>query len=254
MPHWLIHEVLEDKDMMNKYLTLYSNLGDSINKAQKNVDVPLKQIMSDNEEVHNKEIDNLLMIGAGILALLVLLSFIFWKIQKRILHKKYASLIEKLSLKQNAEDQTEQETEQDIKKSVQKQLITDKTTESLLVGLHKFEKSKHFTRKDASLTWLANSLSTNTRTLSEVIKLHKQKSFNDYINGLRINYIMELLYDEPKHREYKISYLAELCGFSSREVFAVIFKKESGISPSYFINNLKKEIDINPLPAKEFHE
>jgi len=54
-----------------------------------------------------------------------------------------------------------------------------------------------------------------------------------------------LLYEEPKHREYKISYLAELCGFSSREVFTTIFKKETGISPSYFIDHLKNDININ---------
>ncbi|AZA77307.1 AraC family transcriptional regulator [Chryseobacterium sp. G0186] len=70
--------------------------------------------------------------------------------------------------------------------------------------------------------------------------LNFNKSFNNYLNGLRINYITAKLYDTPIFREYKISYLAETCGFSSREVFAVIFKKETGVSPSYFINQLKK--------------
>ncbi|KPE52851.1 AraC family transcriptional regulator [Chryseobacterium indologenes] len=37
----------------------------------------------------------------------------------------------------------------------------------------------------------------------------------------------------------KISYLAEKSGFSTREVFTVTFKKETGISPSHFIKELK---------------
>jgi YesN/AraC family two-component response regulator len=88
---------------------------------------------------------------------------------------------------------------------------------------------------------LSNSLNTNPRYLSEIIKQHKGKNFNNYLNGLRIHYITNKLYDTPVFREYKISYLAEACGFSSREVFAVIFKKETGVTPSYFISQLKKD-------------
>lgn len=92
-----------------------------------------------------------------------------------------------------------------------------------------------------SLSGLASYLDTNTKYLSEILKQYKGKKFCDYINGLRILYIMEILYKNPIYREYKISYLAESCGFGSREVFAVVFKKETGISPSYFINNLKRD-------------
>ncbi|WP_410920429.1 AraC family transcriptional regulator, partial [Pseudomonas sp. SIMBA_044] len=34
---------------------------------------------------------------------------------------------------------------------------------------------------------------------------------------------------------------AEECGYSSAQVFALAFKKETGFTPSYFIENLKKE-------------
>jgi AraC-like DNA-binding protein len=84
-------------------------------------------------------------------------------------------------------------------------------------------------------------LGTNSKYLNEILKIYKDKTFSQYINDLRIDYITKLLYEEPKSREYKISYLAEICGFSSREVFAVAFKKKMGISPSYFIENLRKE-------------
>ncbi|MFC3158036.1 Helix-turn-helix domain-containing protein [Chryseobacterium arachidis] len=63
--------------------------------------------------------------------------------------------------------------------------------------------------------------------------------FNSYLNGLRIQHFTEQLYKEPVFREYKITYLAEYCGFASREVFANAFKKETGVTPSYFINQLR---------------
>jgi AraC-like DNA-binding protein len=40
---------------------------------------------------------------------------------------------------------------------------------------------------------------------------------------------------------YKISYLAETCGFSSHSTFATIFKSITGITPITFIELLKKE-------------
>jgi YesN/AraC family two-component response regulator len=92
-----------------------------------------------------------------------------------------------------------------------------------------------------SLPVLAAQFNTNTKYLSNIINEYKGKNFNNYINGLRINYIMKLLYEKPEYRGYKTSYLAECCGFSSRIVFTTVFKKETGITPSYFINTLKNE-------------
>jgi len=94
--------------------------------------------------------------------------------------------------------------------------------------------------QNMSLSTLSSMLNTNTKYLSEIIKHHKNKKFKNYINGLRIEYIMQLLFNQPEYREYKISYLAGCCGFSSRVVFGVVFKKEKGILPSYFIQSLGK--------------
>ncbi|NHQ67331.1 helix-turn-helix transcriptional regulator, partial [Elizabethkingia miricola] len=46
------------------------------------------------------------------------------------------------------------------------------------------------------------------------------------------------LYNNPLYREYKISYLAEECGYSSHQVFITAFRKETGMTPSYFIKQL----------------
>ncbi|NHQ71954.1 helix-turn-helix domain-containing protein, partial [Elizabethkingia miricola] len=51
-------------------------------------------------------------------------------------------------------------------------------------------------------------------------------------------YIIDKLYNNPLYREYKISYLAEECGYSSHQVFITAFRKETGMTPSYFIKQL----------------
>jgi AraC-like DNA-binding protein len=43
---------------------------------------------------------------------------------------------------------------------------------------------------------------------------------------------------------YKISYLAEKCGFSSHSSFATVFKSIAGITPVTFIELLKEEQEI----------
>ncbi len=49
------------------------------------------------------------------------------------------------------------------------------------------------------------------------------------------------LKQNPEYLNYKISYLAEECGFSSHTVFSRIFIEKMGIPPSKFIEYLKKE-------------
>lgn len=117
--------------------------------------------------------------------------------------------------------------------------ISTETYHSILKKISKFEKSEKFLRKDINLTWLSNHLNTNTKYLSEVIKQHKNTNFNGYINGLRIQYIIKKLTETPVYRGYKISYLAEECGYGSPQVFAIAFKRETGVTPSYFIEQLK---------------
>lgn len=122
--------------------------------------------------------------------------------------------------------------------------IPKETEQNLLLKLKKFENSKKFTSKDMSLAVLAGQFETNTKYLSEIINTHYQDNFNTYINKLRIDYIIEKLKSDPNYMHYKISYLAEKCGFSSHSSFATVFKSIAGITPVTFIELLKEEKEI----------
>lgn len=133
-------------------------------------------------------------------------------------------------------------SDSDKKEPNKKITIPTETEQVILAKLKKFETSTKYTHKDMSLATLAAQLDVNTKYLSEVINKHYHDNFNTYINKLRINYIIEKLKNEPEYLNYKISYLAEECGFSSHSSFATIFKSITGIAPTVFIDLIGKEV------------
>ncbi|MCX8524664.1 tetratricopeptide repeat protein [Chryseobacterium formosus] len=124
--------------------------------------------------------------------------------------------------------------------SEQPPMMTAATEQKLLAKLEKFEKTTLYTRNSISLPFLASYCETNTKYLSYVINHFKRKDFNNYINELRINFILEKLQTEPKYQKYKIASLAEEAGFSSQSKFAGAFKKVTHISPSQYLHNLRE--------------
>lgn len=219
-------------DSSKIYSDLFFSLNDSITTANKvSTNSEMINILNENKSYYYK-------IFIIIFIVLLIIIFFIVYIQTIKFKKRYIILLNKI----NNEEKRETLQENSILKSTT--LITDKTKNILLKKFEKFEKSNKFTKKGLTINTLAHQMNTNTTYLSTVIKEEKNKNFNGYINELRIKYIVNLLRKEPQYREYKTSYLADICGFSSREVFATIFKKETGITPSYFIKKLNQE-DVN---------
>ncbi|MGC4041389.1 MAG: helix-turn-helix transcriptional regulator [Flavobacterium sp.] len=199
---------------------------------------PVKQIVSEATEKQGRKSQQKIILVLIAALIIIAGMFIFWKKKNNTIHKKYEELIARLNFEKTLSEFPEEIKKENIKPALN---ITDETLNKLLQKLEKFENSDKYLKQEISLTYMANNLGTNTKYLSEIIKQHKGKSFNNYINGLRVDFIVKELYSNPKLREYKISHLAEISGFASREVFAIVFKKETGITPSYFINNLEKD-------------
>lgn len=122
--------------------------------------------------------------------------------------------------------------------TVKPNLISDKVENEILVKLQNFEKNKGYLNPTITITILAKDLDTNVKYLSSILNKTKQKSFNNYINELRIEYIVKCLKEDKKFRLYKVSHLATLSGFVSQSSFTTFFKLVTGITPSVFIKNL----------------
>ncbi|WP_379968724.1 helix-turn-helix domain-containing protein [Epilithonimonas sp. UC225_85] len=190
------------------------------------------------EKISDKEGHNQLLIFSC--ALLIILGgiFIFYINQKRKKEKLiYQSFISNLKEKETVEI-TEPEVEEKEKVSF---AVPSSAEASILEKLERFEASTRFTNSKLSVASLAVMFKTNPTYLSETIKKHKEKNFNNYINELRINYICKQILDRPEFLNYKISYLAEQAGFSSHSSFTTIFKNVTGISPSSFLREAERK-------------
>jgi len=232
---------LGDKETSKKYMHLYTKLNDSlVNAEKKTINTPVQHIVEKQAEVHESGLKTILTIIFALIVCALIILYFLWKKNQQKFHLKYEKIIENLKNTRNTADDSSSKNSAINDKSIN---IIDTTVQNILKKLELFENGQQFLKQDLSLTSLAHDLNTNTRSLSEIIKKFKNKNYNGYINNLRINYMVNLLASDPDYREYKISYLAEISGFSSREVFTITFKKETGVNPSYFINNLKKDYD-----------
>jgi len=234
---------IKENETSQKYLELFSKLNDSINSAEKEaVEVPVKKIISETKTNSEKQIKKIIIISAVLILLIVIGFLIYKRRSNQILHEKYQALIDKLKTEQKEIFPDEVEIEENPIESVKStNVISDETQKTLLKKLQRFENSDRYLKKDINLAWMANHLNTNTKYLSELINTHRNKNFSNYINGLRIDYITRKLYENRMYRDYKISYLAEECGYASPQVFVIAFKKETGVTPSYFIEKLNKQ-------------
>lgn len=131
--------------------------------------------------------------------------------------------------------------QESVDKSKSKTNINPELTTEILQNLKKFEDKKKYLEKDMSLVKMASMLNTNTKYVSVIISEYRGKKLTNYINDLKIDYVVELLKNHNKYRNYTNKALAEEAGFGSTQIFTKAFISRNGISPSYFINELKKQ-------------
>lgn len=206
-------------------------------KIHKDYDRKILEESKKKLEKHNK-------IGVGTILILflslILLALLTWKYYnggKRI-KLKYQNLEKKLQLQIQTAEFSYDHISNYGKSVMSKEIFTD-----LQKGIQEFEDSKGFLEKGISLILLAEKLNTNTSYLSQYINDTKEMNFNKYISTLRINYITQLMYDNPKYLLLKIQGLANECGISSRQNFSDLFQEINGMRPTDFIKQRKAEIE-----------
>lgn len=200
---------------------------------------------------HNK---NMLLITSVSLSLIVILTLIFQIRRRKRDFKRFKEVMNRMKQNQHQkesaltptsgkeeEKQEEQhELQEEEKQADKKKIMSDAVEAKILKDLKEFEKGTRYTDKQISLSILAGMFNTNTKYLSYVLNTHKNKDFNTYINELRVKYIIEKVEKNNTFRNYKLSALAEECGFSSHSKFSAVFKSVTGFPPSVFFEYLEK--------------
>ncbi|WP_430412722.1 helix-turn-helix domain-containing protein [Kordia sp.] len=159
----------------------------------------------------------------------IALGFNFYKRKKD--QKRFNDIINK--------EQTNKEQRKNKKERINE--IDEIIVQNVLSNLNSFEENKRYLDKGLSINELAKIVETNSKYLSIIINFHKQKTFSNYINDLRIDYIIKKIKQNKKYQKYNMVGLAEECGFSNRRSFSIAFNKRTKLSLKYFINELRKE-------------
>src|SRR5690606_23328221 len=71
--------------------------------------------------------------------------------------------------------------------------ISEGVRTSVLKYLERFEKNKKYLSKNIRLSSLASACDTNPYYLSQIILHEKGKKYTDYINELKLSFIIEML-------------------------------------------------------------
>lgn len=85
---------------------------------------------------------------------------------------------------------------------------------------------------DISLAKLASMLGVTTHQLSELLNIHMETSFYDFLNALRYKEALRLMSDSPN--SYSITDIAYLSGFNNRNSFYKVFRKYEGVTPGEY--------------------
>ena len=164
-------------------------------------------------------------------------------------HKKMNALIEEF--KANIEKRNQIETEPEelpelvpepeevLLKKENINLSIDEAKENKIVEkLLALESKQEFLNADFTLPYVAKKIKTNTTYLSYVVNKRFGKSFGEYSNELKINYVINEMITNHMYRKYSTQAIAESVGFKNAVSFAKSFRKRTGVSPAQFANSI----------------
>ncbi|TRW23632.1 helix-turn-helix transcriptional regulator [Flavobacterium zepuense] len=121
--------------------------------------------------------------------------------------------------------------------------IAPDTVTKIVRLLEKWEHNMKFLERDITLPALAVYLETNVRYVSDIILFYRHKKFSEYINDLKVDYIIEQLKTDRHKRLFTHDALAEEAGFSTTQRFVTAFKARTKLSPNYFSAKIRKELE-----------
>ncbi|WP_369013439.1 helix-turn-helix domain-containing protein [Flavobacterium anhuiense] len=118
-------------------------------------------------------------------------------------------------------------------------LSIDEAKENKIVEkLLALEEKLEYLNADFTLSYAAKKIKTNTTYLSYVVNKRFGKSFSEYSNELKINYVINQMITNHLYRKYSTQAIAESVGFKNAVSFAKSFRKRTGVSPAQFANNI----------------
>ena len=219
---------LENRDKINQ---LKSDNILEVNKKLNSIEIKneIKKIIEDN---NRKIVIYNIFIYTFILIFILLIALV---INRFYTKKRFQEKIEKLM--------KEYEVSTFIDQSLKSEAATTINIDNEYEILENFKtliEKKEYLKPDFTQQSVAKKIKTNTTYLSNIVNKHYQKSFSNYLNELRINFVINEIITNSRYREYTTQAIAESAGFKNADSFTTSFKKKTGVTPFQFINEIKK--------------
>lgn len=96
---------------------------------------------------------------------------------------------------------------------------------------------EHYQNPDLNAAMVADQFQISKKYVSQFLKDQTGKSYNEYVEDLRLNHAMELL----KTSDLSVTEIATACGFSSQNTFYKAFRRRYDVSPSSIRRGLRQE-------------
>ncbi len=231
----LVVDSILDKDV--KYLSRQINE----KYSKPNLILEKQQIIESLEK--NNIIKIVVLISLSIFVIILIIILIRNNKKQKIYKKRFQELLENKNTKETVLAKTQEKQSSNTKEP--KDIgISELIVNDILKNLDKFEENNDFLQSNISVSSLSKRFKTNSKYLSKVININKNKSFSNYVNELRINYVIEELKINSKFRRYTIRAIANEIGFNTTEAFSKSFYKTTGIYPSFFMKELEKQENL----------
>lgn len=191
-----------------------------------------------NQIIASKNYFKTVFFGILFVLAIVVFSFLYYYKKQKEKQRRFLQIIQDLKAHKDSEIH---KTEISVSAfEVQsKQNLDDELIEKLTLGLKKLEQKEAFLDPNFKLAFVAKKLNTNTAYLSQYFNQVMQKTFSEYTQELRIHYVLQKLVDETYFRKYTLQAIAEEVGYKDANTLVRVFKKQTGLSPNYYIDQLK---------------
>jgi AraC-like DNA-binding protein len=200
-------------------------------------DYDISSIKKESDAIVDKR-DTLrkIMFGLAVLLVVVLYSYYRYYKKQKEKHKRFLSIVQRLK-----EDKFKNADIPEI--SVENQgskIMDDELVQKIQNGLARLEEKEAYLKSDFKLAYVAKKLNTNTAYLSQYFNQALQKTFSEYTQELRINFVLRKLNTSPQFRNFTLQAIALEVGYKDATTFVKVFKKQTGLTPNYYIENLQR--------------
>lgn len=115
--------------------------------------------------------------------------------------------------------------------------LSEEDLEKIKSGLEELmTEEKLYLNTELKLQDIAEKLSVSQHNISQTLSLKFGLNYYDYLNEFRINEAKKIL-SSGDAEKFTLLHIAHECGFNSKSSFNRAFKKNTGFTPSEFINS-----------------